>query len=83
MLENYANLKAKLNAVNAMLDFVSDVLKLTIQKNFPNEFLMKYSVLLLFLDNLVEKLFFLIEICYLYCKKKFIKLFVILGKKCE
>ena len=49
---------------------MSDVLKLTIQNNFTNEFLMKYSVLLLFSNNLVEKLFFLIEICYLYCKKE-------------
>ena len=45
---------------------MSDVLKFTIQNNFTNEFLMKYSVLLLFSYNLVEKLFFLIEICYLY-----------------
>ena len=37
-----------------------DVLKLTVENNFPNELLMKYSLLLLFLNNLVEKLFFLI-----------------------
>ena len=47
-----------------------DVLKLTIQNNFPNEFLMKYSLSLLFLNDLIEKLFFLIEISYFYCKKE-------------